>query len=147
MRCKNHTGWTQGTKAAAAPRLLGHMLDRLRGLIGRLTGALADPRRRERTVIAVLIGYALVWMLYGLIAKAGQDVQIDAAEVVAWSRHLALGYAKHPPLAAWLVAAWFTVFPVADWSYYLFGTAYSALGLWLAWRLAGDAWEVEVTPL
>jgi hypothetical protein len=85
----------------------------------------------------MLAGYALLWTLYGLLAKAGQGVQKDPAEIVAWSRHLALGYAKHPPLAAWLVYGWFAIFPVAEWSYYLFSMVYTSAGLWLAWRLFG----------
>jgi hypothetical protein len=106
-----------------------------RAFIDRCVAALTDPRRRERTVVGMLAGYALLWTLYGLLAKAGQGVHTDAAEVVAWSRHLAFGYAKHPPLAAWLVHGWFTIFPVAKWSYYLFGMVYACVGLWLAWRL------------
>jgi 4-amino-4-deoxy-L-arabinose transferase-like glycosyltransferase len=119
------------------------MFRRLHDLTGRYLEALTDAQRRERTVIATLAGYAGIWALYGALAKASQDVQIDAAELVAWSRHLAIGYAKHPPLAAWVVHAWFTVFPVADWSYYLFGTVYSAVGLWLAWHLFEDYLDAE----
>lgn len=111
------------------------MLERLHELAARYVDALTDPRRCERTAVVTLACYAVVWALYGTLAKASQDIQIDAAELVAWSRHLAIGYAKHPPLAAWLVHAWFAVFPVADWSYYLFGMVYSAFGLWLAWHL------------
>ena len=91
----------------------------------------------------MLAGYILLWTLYGLLAKAGQDVHADSAEVVIWSRHLALGYAKHPPLAAWLVRGWFTIFPIAKWSYYLFGIAYASAGLWLAWRLFGYYLDAE----
>ncbi len=105
--------------------------------VERLTGALADPARRERTALMVLAGYAAIWTLYGIIAKSSHDMQIDAAELVAWSHHLALGYAKHPPLAAWLVRAWFTVFPIRDWSYYLLAILYATCGLWVAWRLFG----------
>ncbi len=108
-----------------------------RAFIERLVAALTDPRRRERAIIGMLAGYALLWTLYGLLAKAGQGVQTDPAEIVAWSRHLALGYAKHPPLAAWLVYGWFAIFPVAEWSYYLFSMVYTSAGLWLAWRLFG----------
>jgi len=105
--------------------------------IERLIDALIDPLRRERTMLALLVAYAVIWTLYGVIAKASQDMQVDAAELVSWSRHLALGYAKHPPLAAWLVRAWFTVFPLRDWAYYLFAIAYATVGLWIAWRLYG----------
>jgi 4-amino-4-deoxy-L-arabinose transferase-like glycosyltransferase len=103
----------------------------------RLTDALTDPARRERAIIGVLAAYVLIWTLNGVLAKASQDIQVDAAELVSWSRHLALGYAKHPPLAAWLVRAWFSVFPVHEWPYYLFAIAYATVGLWIAWRLYG----------
>ncbi len=111
-------------------------LPRLRLLaIERLVDALTDPTRRERAMLVVLAGYVVVWTLYAVIAKASQDMQCDAAELVVWSHHLALGYSKHPPLAAWLVRAWFTIFPLRDWSYYLFAIAYATVGLWVAWRL------------
>jgi hypothetical protein len=31
-----------------------------------------------------------------------------------------------------------TIFPFADWSYYLLLISIAALSLWIAWRLAGD---------
>jgi len=75
-----------------AQRVLWPVLDP----VGRLTDALADPARRERTVLIVLAAFAVAWTIYGVIAKSSQGTQIDAAEIVAWSHHLALGYAKHP---------------------------------------------------
>ncbi len=62
-------------------------------------------------------------------------MQIDIAELVALSHRPALGYAKHAPFAAWLMHAWFTLFPIRDWSCYLLAMVYAALGLWIAWRL------------
>jgi 4-amino-4-deoxy-L-arabinose transferase-like glycosyltransferase len=111
------------------------MLKQYRRLTTHVVTALADPRRSEYAIAILLISYAVIWTLYGILARASQDVPRDAAELVAWSHHLAFGYAKHPPLGAWLVRAWFAVFPLTDWSYYLFGMIYSSIGLWFAWRL------------
>ena len=58
-------------------------------------------------------------------------------ELIAWSRDLAWGY-KHPPFAAALVRLWFSVFPVADWSYYLLAMLMPAIALWIVWRLSAD---------
>ena len=44
-------------------------------------------------------------------------------ELIAWSRTLSFGYLKHPPLAAWLVRLWFSLVPVADWSFLSVGDA------------------------
>jgi 4-amino-4-deoxy-L-arabinose transferase-like glycosyltransferase len=105
-------------------------------LVERLLGALTDPARRERTALAVVLGYVAVWTLYGVLAKASQDIHIDMSEQFALARELAWGYGKHPPLAMLIVRAWFTIFPSADWSYYLLAMANSGLALWLAWRLS-----------
>ena len=67
--------------------------------IDALRGALIDPARRERTVLAALAVYLVLWTIYGTIAKSSQGLHPDMTELIAWSRDLAWGY-KHPPLAA-----------------------------------------------
>jgi 4-amino-4-deoxy-L-arabinose transferase-like glycosyltransferase len=100
-----------------------------------LVERLLDPGRRERAAAAVLLAYTAIWTLYGVLSKATQDVHVDMSELVAWSREPALGYPKHPPLAAWLVRAWFSAFPTSDWAYHLLAIATATLALWIAWRL------------
>ncbi len=104
--------------------------------IGHLLSVLTDPARRERAMIAVLGVYTLLWACYGVIAKGSQDVHPDMAELFAWAREPSFGYLKHPPFAAWVVKLWFTVFPAADWSYYLLGAVTASVGLWIIWRLS-----------
>jgi 4-amino-4-deoxy-L-arabinose transferase-like glycosyltransferase len=104
----------------------------------RLRAALTDPARRERTVLVLLVLYWVAWTAYGTIAKAPQGLHADMTEIVAWSRDLAFGYLKHPPLAAWLAAGWFAVFPLAEWSYYALAMLMPVVALWIAWRLMGD---------
>ena len=101
-----------------------------------LFDALVDPARRERTMVAVLACYFAVWSLYAAIAKSSQDIHTDMGEFVAWSREVGLGTPKHPPLGAWLVRAWFGVFPREDWAYYCFAILLPTLALWITWRLA-----------
>ena len=64
-------------------------------------------------------------------------------ELIAWSRDLAWGY-KHPPLAAALIVRlWFSVFPLAEWSYYLLAMLMPTLALWIVWRLSADYLDIE----
>ena len=112
--------------------------DRLFAPIERLIAALSDPLRRERTAIMVLAAYVAAWTLYGVLAKGSQDIHPDMAEIAIWSREPAFGYSKHPPLAPWLAAAWFALFPATDWSFYLLAMVVAGVALWIAWRLAGD---------
>jgi hypothetical protein len=112
-------------------------------LLDRLITALADPARRERAIVPVLAGYCGLWALYGAIAKGSQDIHFDMGEMVAWSRETFWGTPKHPPFGAWLVSAWFGVFPLADWAYYLFAMVLATLALWIAWRIAGRYLDAE----
>ncbi len=110
---------------------------------GRFRSALIDPAKRERTVLVSLAIYAVLWAIYGTIAKGSQGLHYDMTEVIAWSRDLSLGYLKHPPLAAWIVWLWFGVFPVAEWSYYGLAMLMPAIALWFAWRLSADYLDIE----
>jgi len=109
----------------------------------RLLDALLDPKRADRTVLALLAGYAAVWSLYGAIAKSSQDIHFDMGEMVAWSREVGLGTPKHPPLPAWLVRAWFTVFPEVDWAYYMFAVVLATAALWFAWKASAPYLSAE----
>jgi 4-amino-4-deoxy-L-arabinose transferase-like glycosyltransferase len=100
----------------------------------RLFDALTDRKSCERTMSFLLTGYAAVWTAYAVIAKGSQDIHFDMGELVSWSREVGFGTPKHPPLGAWLVGAWFSVFPREDWAYYLFAVILATLSLWIAWR-------------
>jgi Dolichyl-phosphate-mannose-protein mannosyltransferase len=113
----------------------------------RLLDALVDPSRRERAVPALLAGYAAVWSLYGAIAKGSQDLHFDMGEMVAWSREITFGTPKHPPLPAWLARAWFSIFPLQDWAYYLLAILMATAALWVAWKASERYLDGEKRPL
>ncbi|HKD27832.1 MAG TPA: glycosyltransferase family 39 protein [Xanthobacteraceae bacterium] len=110
------------------PTLLKHV----EAAVGRLLDALSDPKRRGRTVILVLAAYWVIWTLYAVVAKASQDFHFDMGEMVAWSREITFGTPKHPPLPAWLVGAWFSIFPLATWAYDLFAVGIATVSLGVA---------------
>jgi 4-amino-4-deoxy-L-arabinose transferase-like glycosyltransferase len=112
-------------------------------LLPRLLDALSDPARREVVAAIALAAYALVWTLYGTIAKSSQDIHFDMGEMVAWSREVTFGTPKHPPFGAWLVRLWFSVFPAADWAYYLFAIVLATLALWMAWKISGQYLDAQ----
>ena len=110
---------------------------------GRWRDVLVDPTRRDRTILVSLAIYVLLWTAYGTIAKSSQGFHPDMTEVIAWSRDLSLGQLKHPPFAAWLVRLWFSVFPIAGWSYYLLAMLMPAVTLWIVWRMSADYLDAD----
>ena len=118
-------------------------MNRLLKPFERMAAALTDPARREVSVVRLLVAYCLAWSLYGALAKGSQDVHFDMGEMVAWARDAGIGTPKHPPLSAWLVRAWFTAFPLADWAYYLFAMVLTTFALWVAWRVSERYLDAE----
>jgi 4-amino-4-deoxy-L-arabinose transferase-like glycosyltransferase len=112
--------------------------DGIGAALGRLLDALCDPKRCDRTVVLVLAAYCAAWTLYAVIAKASQDIHFDMGEMVAWSREIGLGTPKHPPLPAWIVGAWFNIFPLQTWAYYLLAMVTATVALWVAWVASAD---------
>ncbi|MEP7030826.1 MAG: glycosyltransferase family 39 protein [Pseudolabrys sp.] len=109
----------------------------------RWRAALIDPASSNRTVLLALAFYVVLWTIYGTIAKGSQGLHPDMTELIAWSRDLSFGYLKHPPLAAWLVRGWFTIFPVTESSYYLLAMLMPAAALWFAWIVSADYLDIE----
>jgi 4-amino-4-deoxy-L-arabinose transferase-like glycosyltransferase len=106
--------------------------------LGRLVDALSHPARQHLAALGVVIVYAILWGLYEVVAKSSQGITADMGEMLIWARELALGYPKHPPFLAWLLRAWFTIFPLEDWAYYLLSAINLAAGLYVAFVLAGE---------
>ena len=71
-----------------------------------------------------------------LVSHASVDLHPDLMEIYAWSRHPSAGYYKHPPLGALMAAAWFAVFPAADWSFHLLAMVNAAIALFAVDRIA-----------
>ena len=99
---------------------------------------LADPARRRWTALVFVLGYGALWFVYAVIAKSSQDLNADMAEMIVWTRELALGYSKHPPLTAWILWVWFGAFPLADWAYFLLSVITLGCGIYLVIELSAE---------
>ncbi len=84
--------------------------------------------------LSFVLGYAVLWLIYGVIAKSSQDLNADMAEMVVWTRELALGYPKHPPLPPGSCGRGSRSFPLADWAYLVLSVITVAAGIFLACR-------------
>ncbi len=83
----------------------------------------------DRAVLILLAIFVAGWTVFQVITFAGIGLHPDLPEVFSWGRHPAPGYYKHPPLGALMTAAWFLVFPVTDWAFYLLAMVNAAAAL------------------
>ncbi len=109
----------------------------------RLRAAVLDPAFANRTVLLSLVLYTILWAVYATVAKGSQGLHYDMTEVIAWSRDLQFGFLKHPPMAAAIAWAWFNVFPVGEFQYYLLAMTMPSIALWFVWRLSADYLDAE----
>ena len=77
-----------------------------------------DAAQSGRALWIFLALFVAIWTSFQIVSYASIDLHPDLLEVFAWSQNPAPGY-KHPPLAGFVAAAWFSVFPIADWSFHL----------------------------
>jgi 4-amino-4-deoxy-L-arabinose transferase-like glycosyltransferase len=90
-------------------------------------------------VLSLAAVYAVFWPLYFTLTSYNLDIYGDMVENHAWGIAWQFGYYKHPPLYAWITAAWFKVLPRTDFAYHLLGAvnvSAAMLALWAAARRA-----------
>ena len=78
----------------------------------------------------LLIGFVAVWLAFLTIAFFNADLHPDTLQAWSSGRDLAWGYAKNPPLAAWIAHAWALLFPLTNWSFRLLALLHAAFALW-----------------
>jgi len=103
--------------------------------------AISAPLRRSdgdtRDLLLLLAAHVLLWTAFCLLYLAPSDLQNDMAEAFSWAQEMPLGTYKHPPFYAWVVHGWFSLFPTADWAFYLLCAVNAAIGLAAVWAIAG----------
>lgn len=85
-----------------------------------------------------LLGHVAVWTLYAWLSHNNLSSSADLNEAYAWGREFQWGYHKHPPLSAWIAAAWFAFIPRSDWAYFLLSALVVAVGYAGIWAAIGQ---------
>lgn len=87
-------------------------------------------------VLALVAGFIAFWTVYASLSRYNLDLHGDMAENFAWGIGWQLGYYKHPPLFAWISAAWLSIFPRSNFFYHMLSAANLALAVWAMWRIS-----------
>ncbi|WP_297560943.1 glycosyltransferase family 39 protein [Nitratireductor sp.] len=98
-----------------------------------MTGLAKASGLRMGLLLAFFVG---LWTVYASLTQLNLDGFGDMLENYSWGIAWEQGYYKHPPLFAWITAAWFSVFPNVDWAYYLLSAVNSAALMFASWRIA-----------
>ncbi|WP_196482426.1 glycosyltransferase family 39 protein [Burkholderia pseudomultivorans] len=94
--------------------------------------------REPLPLLALLPINAVVWTVAAWLSRGNLDMQGDMIENYAWGIEWQAGYFKHPPLFAWVTAAWFRIFPNTDLAYFALSSFNVLIGLLGIVALAGQ---------
>jgi hypothetical protein len=78
---------------------------------------------------ALLVVHAFIWTIASWLFRGNLDWAGDMLENYSWGVEWQAGYHKHPPLFAWMTAAWFSVLPRTDLAYFALSNLNALIGL------------------
>lgn len=89
----------------------------------------ADSDTGTVRLAVLLVIHAVVWTIASSLYRSNLDWAGDMLENYSWGIAWQAGYYKHPPLFAWIAAAWFSVFPHTDAAYFALSVVNAVLGV------------------
>jgi hypothetical protein len=98
--------------------------------------ATAEAALCARLLWLWLTARTAVWVV--VVVCTQPNPPMDLVEWRSWGNRFAWGYAKHPPLPAWIAGAFAWLSPGDVWGVYLAGYLLAAVCLWAAWRLGRE---------
>ena len=67
-----------------------------------------------------------------------QNLPLDTIEALAWGSNLEWGFNKHPPLSAFFVEIFFSIFGSQDWAYYFLSQIFVVIAFYFVFKLSNE---------
>ena len=92
-----------------------------------------------------LFFHLLLWTLIPSLSNV--NLPLDTIEALAWGSNLDWGFNKHPPLSAFAVEIFFTIFGNNDWAYYLLSQIFVLIAFYFVWKVSNELLEDKLFSL
>ena len=92
-----------------------------------------------------LFFHVCIWTLVPSISNI--NLPLDTIEALAWGSNLEWGFNKHPPLSAFAVEVFYTIFGANDWAYYLLSQVFVSIAFVYVWKFSREIFEEEIYSL
>ena len=90
----------------------------------------------NKTLIYFLLFHLIIWTLVPSISN--NNLPLDTIEHLAWASDLQLGYGKHPPLVAWVLSFFYSIFSNQDWAYYFLSQLFIIFSFFIVFEFSKD---------
>jgi len=99
----------------------------------------------NKILIFFLLAHIIIWTLIPSISN--NNLPLDTIEALAWGSNLDWGYNKHPPVSAWFVNGFYTIFGNQDWSYYFLSQLFVILSFFVVFKFSEDFFKNRTLSL
>ena len=92
-----------------------------------------------------LLFHFIVWTLIPTFSNI--NLPLDTIEALAWGSNLDWGYSKHPPLSAFTVEIFYSIFGSQDWAYYALSQIYIIIAFIFVWKFSLEIFNDKLYSL
>jgi len=89
--------------------------------------------------------HLFLWTLVPSLSNI--NLPLDTIEALAWGSNLEWGFNKHPPLSAFAVEIFYSIFGANDWAYYLLSQIFVIIAFVYVWKLSNEIFEDKTYSL
>ena len=93
-----------------------------------------QPNKEKNFFYLLCLYHLIIWTVIPYLSN--KNLPLDVIEALAWGQNFDLGYAKHPPLSAWIPGILFKFFGNKDWIYYFLSQIFIIISFIFLWKLA-----------
>ncbi len=86
-----------------------------------------------------LATHLVIWTLIPTLTN--KNLPLDTIEALAWGSNLDWGFSKHPPMSAFFVEFFYTIFGSQDWSYYLLSQIFVIFTFFVVFKFGEEILE------
>tara|TARA_Y100000590_G_scaffold257261_1_gene288938 strand:+ start:3117 stop:4505 length:1389 start_codon:yes stop_codon:yes gene_type:complete len=99
----------------------------------------------NKIFILFLFAHIIVWTLVPTLTN--NNLPLDTIEALAWGNELKMGYQKHPPLSAWFLEFFYTIFKNQDWAYYFLSQLFVISSFIIIFKFSGYFFNEKIYSL
>ena len=103
----------------------------------------------RKNIIKELILFLILHLFFWTLAPSISNINLplDTIEALAWGSNLEWGFNKHPPLSAFAVEIFYTIFDSNDWAYYLLSQIFVVVSLIYVWKFSNEIFNEKIYSL
>ena len=89
--------------------------------------------------------HLILWTL--IPSLTNNNLPLDTIEALAWGSNLDWGFNKHPPMSAFMVEIFYSIFGSNDWAYYLLSQIFIIFSFFVIFQFSKEILNNEILAI